>query len=91
MSENVDDDDECTIDEEEQERLMLVELPPKKSEQGKISIIDGLDDTGGQTSGFLHLRSAFCLLWTIVQFLVALVGVYHLSSQFFNRYGGRHI
>jgi hypothetical protein len=78
MSENIDDDDECTIEEEEQERLMLVELPPKKSKQGKI--IDGVDDTGGQTSGCLHLRSALCLLWTIVQFLMALVGVYHLSS-----------
>ena len=74
-----DDHDECTIEEEEQERLMLVELPPKKSEQEKI--IYGVDaDTGGQTSVFLHLRSALCLLWTIVQFLMALVGVYHLSS-----------
>jgi hypothetical protein len=73
-----DDDDECTIEEEEQERLMLVELPPTKAEQGKI--IDGVDNTGGQTSVFLHLRSALCLLWTIVQFLMALVGVYHLSS-----------
>jgi hypothetical protein len=74
-----DDHDECTIEEEEQERLMLVELPPKKSEHEKI--IDGVDtDTGGQTSVFLHLRGALCLLWTIVQFLMALVGVYHLSS-----------
>ena len=58
-----DDHDECTIEEEEQERLMLVELHPKKSEHEKI--IDGVDaDTGGQTSVFLHLRGALCLLWT---------------------------
>jgi len=47
MIDNGDDHDECTIEEEEQERLMLVELPPKKPEQEKI--IDGVDaDTGGQ-------------------------------------------